>query len=49
MENYASVTRFCLSCNYSSKIIDPIQSRCTIFRFRNVEKEDVYEYVDKNC
>ena len=47
MENYASVTRFCLSCNYSSKIIDPIQSRCTTFRFRNVEKEDVYECVDK--
>ena len=47
MENYASVTRFCLSCNYSSKILDPIQSRCTIFRFSNIEREDVYEYIDK--
>jgi len=47
MENYASVTRFCLSCNYSSKIIDPIQSRCTIFRFRGIEKEDVFEYIDR--
>ena len=47
MENYASVTRFVLSCNFSSKIIDPIQSRCTIFRFRGIEKEDVYEYVDR--
>ena len=47
MENYASVTRFLLSCNYSSKIIDPIQSRCTIFRFRNIEKEDVFEYIDR--
>ena len=47
MENYASVTRFCLSCNYSSKIIDPIQSRCTIFRFKGIEKEDVFEYIDR--
>ena len=38
MENYAAVTRFVLSCNYSSKIIDPIQSRCTIFRFRGIEE-----------
>src|SRR3989338_4498505 len=27
MENYTQTTRFILSCNYSSKIIDPIQSR----------------------
>ena len=47
MENYASATRFILSCNYSSKIIDPIQSRCTIFRFKGIAKEDVFEYIDK--
>src|SRR3989338_5151626 len=47
MENYASATRFILSCNYSSKIIDPIQSRCTIFRFKGIAKEDVLEYIDK--
>ena len=47
MENYASATRFILSCNYSSKIIDPIQSRCTIFRFKRIAKEDVLEYIDK--
>jgi len=47
MENYSSVTIFILSCNYSSKIIDPIQSRCTIFRFKGIEKEDVLEYIDK--
>ncbi|MBM3200280.1 replication factor C small subunit [Candidatus Woesearchaeota archaeon] len=40
MENFTSTTRFILSCNYSSKIIDPIQSRCTVFRFKPLSKED---------
>src|SRR3989344_1315753 len=47
MENYTQTTRFVLSCNYSSKIIDPIQSRCTIFRFRPLEKEQMFEIFDK--
>jgi replication factor C small subunit len=47
MENYASVTRFILSCNYSSKIIDPIQSRCTIFRFRGIGKDEIFDYIYK--
>ncbi len=34
MENYTSTCRFILSANFSSKIIDPIQSRCAIFRFQ---------------
>jgi len=41
MENYTTTCRFILSCNYSSRIIDPIQSRCVIFRFRLLEKKDV--------
>lgn len=41
MENYSSNCRFILSCNFSSKIIDPIQSRCAVFRFRLLEKKDV--------
>ena len=39
MEDYASNVRFCLSCNYSSKIIPPIQSRCAMFRFRPLIRE----------
>jgi len=45
MENYTSTCRFILSCNYSSKIIDPIQSRCVILRFKLLEKKDIAERV----
>jgi len=42
MENYTNTCRFILSGNYSSKIIDPIQSRCAIFRFRLLERKDIF-------
>ncbi len=41
IENYSSSCRFILSCNYSSKIIDPIQSRCAIFRFRTIDDNEI--------
>ncbi len=41
MENFTGTCRFILSCNYSSKIIDPIQSRCVVFRFKMLEKKDI--------
>lgn len=47
MEIYSDVTRFILSCNYSSKIIEPIQSRCAIFRFLQLKKEDVFSMVKR--
>lgn len=47
MENYTQTCRFVLACNYSSKIIDPIQSRCAVFRFRPLEKKDIENIVEK--
>ncbi|HJJ66972.1 MAG: replication factor C small subunit [Methanocorpusculum sp.] len=47
MENYAETCRFILSCNYSSKIIDPIQSRCAIYRFRPLTEDAVREEMDR--
>lgn len=43
MEIYSSTTRFALACNQSSKIIEPIQSRCAIVRFSKLGDKEVLE------
>ena len=46
MEMYTRTCRFILSCNYSSKIIEPIQSRTAVFSFRPLRPEDVKKYLN---
>jgi replication factor C small subunit len=41
MEIYSNVCRFILIANYSNRIIEPIQSRCAVFRFTRLSEGDV--------
>ena len=47
MEKFSGVCRFILSCNYSTRIIDPIQSRCAVFRFKRLTEKGVSEFVHR--
>jgi len=47
MEQFSENCRFILSCNYSSKIIDPIQSRCAVFRFNRLSEDEVKQYIER--
>ncbi|MDI6806779.1 MAG: replication factor C small subunit [Candidatus Aenigmarchaeota archaeon] len=47
METFTSVSRMILIANYSSRIIDPIQSRCAVFRFNTLPESDVRKFIDR--
>jgi len=46
METSSRTSRFILICNYSAKIIEPIQSRCAIFRFSKLDKQAMVEHLE---
>jgi replication factor C small subunit len=45
MEKYTNNCRMILICNYSNKIIPPIQSRCVVFRFSSLNNDDIKKRV----
>lgn len=45
MEIYTRTCRFCLIGNYSERIIEPIQSRCSVFRFGPLSEKDLKGWV----
>ncbi|CAO1633861.1 unnamed protein product [Sympodiomycopsis kandeliae] len=49
MEIYSNTTRFAFACNQSNKIIDPLQSRCSILRFAKISDEDILRRLLEIC
>ncbi|KAL8807757.1 MAG: hypothetical protein Q9223_002942 [Gallowayella weberi] len=47
MESYSKITRFCLICNYVTRIIDPLASRCSKFRFKSLDQGDARKRLEE--
>ena len=49
MEKYSKITRFCIICNYYNKIIDPIVSRCALFKFKPIDSDSIMKKLRYIC
>lgn len=49
MEIFSNTTRFCLACNMSNKIIEPIQSRCAILRYAKLRDQEILKRLLEIC